>query len=226
MPDKELLMNLKSKLLVSLMFLVLVTTSCSSDPYANAGKCESPGESKVIEEKVAVCTGLNPNFKWYFEGKYYEDTFLLAKIDYLFSAIGNEQAKKLKAENLYDAFWKIYDTYKLNIDDLVAYADGDERWDDLIELKSRLDRYREDEKYASMNATSQFLEWKQGKVSYEKAMLAQRNSERASSNAGSAYVSFKDKVQTLRGTLSSKYLITDRDLSYLFLSRLVAHGDR
>jgi len=35
------------------------------------------------------------------------------------------------------------------------------------------------------------------------------------------YVSFKDKLAPLRGAISTKYSLSDRELNYIFLSRLV-----
>jgi hypothetical protein len=215
-------MMLKLRFLASALIFVSLLTSCSSDPYTNAGKCESPGESKVVDERVAVCTGVEGKSKWYFEGKYFDDSFLLAKIDYLSFSLTNELALKLKNENLYDSFFLIYDTYKITADDLAAYANGDSRWDDLIELKVKLDRETETEKYLSGEATRLFLDWKyKGKGNSSEVFSARDASNRQGNLTNDLYQSFKDKLAPLRGAISTEYSLSDRELSSIFLSRLV-----
>ena len=215
-------MMLKLRLLASALIFVSLLTSCSSDPYANAGKCESPGESKVVDERVAVCTGVEGKSKWYFEGKYFDDAVLLAKIDYLSFKLTNELASKLKNEEIYDSFFGIYEKYKLTADDLMTYASGDSRWDDLIELKVKLEREKETEEYLSAEATQLFLDWKyKGKGNSSEVYSARDASNRQENLTAALYVSFKDKLGPLRGVISTKYSLTDRELSYMFLSRLV-----
>ena len=211
----------KSYLSIFILMGILVS-GCSSDPYANAGKCESPGESKVIDERVAVCTGIEGKSKWYFEGKYFDDSFLLAKIDYLSFKLTNDVVTKLRDENLYDAFFGIYKTYKLTADDLVNYAQGDSRWDDLIELKVKLERETETEEYLSSEETRLFLDWKyKGKGSSSEVFSARDAANRQANLTNALYQSFKDKLGPLRGAISTNYSLRDRELSYLFLSRLV-----
>jgi hypothetical protein len=215
-------MMLKLRFLASALIFVSLLTSCSSDPYANAGKCESPGESKVVDERVAVCTGVAGKSKWYFEGKYFDDAFLLAKIDYLSFSLTNELALKLKKENLYESFFEVYDAYKITADDLAAYANGDSRWDDLIELKVKLDRETETEKYLSGEATRLFLDWKyKGKGNSSEVYSARDASNRQFNLTNDLNQSFKDKLAPLRGAISTEYSLSDRELSYIFLSRLV-----
>jgi hypothetical protein len=217
----------KLRFVSSALIFVSLLTSCSSDPYANAGKCESPGESKVVDERVAVCTGVEGKSKWYFEGKYFDDAFLLAKIDYLSFSLTNELALKLKKENLYESFFEIYDTYKITADDLAAYANGDSRWDDLIELKVKLDRETETEKYLSGEATRLFLDWKyKGKGNSSEVYSARDASNRQSNLTNDLYQSFKDKIAPLRGAISTEYSLSDRELSSIFLSRLVKTNDK
>jgi hypothetical protein len=215
-------MMVKFRFLASALIFVSLLTSCSSDPYANAGKCEYPGESKVVDERVAVCTGIEGKSKWYFEGNYFDDSFLLAKIDYLSFSLTNELALKLKNENLYDSFFGIYETYKLTADDLMTYASGDSRWDDLIELKVKLDRESETEKYLSSEATLLFADWKyKGKGNSSEVFSARDAANRQANLTNALYQSFKDKLGPLRGVISTKYSLSDRELSYIFLSRLV-----
>jgi len=208
--------------LLTLLMASLLLSGCSSDPYANAGKCESPGESKVIDERVAICTGIEGKSKWYFEGKYFDDSFLLAKIDYLSFKLTNELASKLKSEDLYDSFFGIYEAYKLSADDLMTYANGDSRWDDLIELKVKLEREIETEEYLSGEATRLFLDWKyKGKGSSSEVFSAREASVRQGNLTNDLYQSFNDKLGPLRGVISTEYSLSDRELSSIFLSRLV-----
>jgi hypothetical protein len=207
------------------LVLILVGTlisGCSSDPYENAGKCETPGDSKSIDERVAICTGIEGKSKWYFEGKYFDDSFLLAKIDYLSFKLTNELTSKLEEEDLLDSFFGIYKTYKLTADDLVSYANGDGRWDDLIELKVKLERETETEEYLSSEATRLFLDWKyKGKGTSSEVFSAREASNRQQNLTSGLYQSFKDKLGPLRGVISTTYSLNDRDLSQIFLSRLV-----
>jgi len=213
---------MKKNYLTIFILVGILVSGCSSDPYANAGKCESPGESKVVDERVAVCTGVEGKSKWYFEGKYFDDSFLLAKIDYLSFKLTNELALKLKSEDLYDSFFGIYEAYQLSADDLMTYANGDSRWDDLIELKVKLEREIDTEKYLSGEATRLFLDWKyKGKGTSSEAFSARDASIRQGNLTNDLYQSFKDKLGPLRGVISTEYSLSDRELSSIFLSRLV-----
>jgi hypothetical protein len=112
---------------LSIFILVGVLVSgCSSDPYANAGKCESPGESKVIDERVAVCTGIEGKSKWYFEGKYFEDTLLLAKVKYGNSSLTDSLKGILSKENLtVEDYVEVFRIYKITIEELAKFAQNE-----------------------------------------------------------------------------------------------------
>lgn len=214
-------MSLKNKLLMILMFLVPLTTSCSSDPYANAGECETPGESKVIEGQLAVCTGKDAKTKWYSEGKYFEDALLLSKLEYSTFSVGDDFFKKLKQEELFDAFLKIDGKAELSVTDLANYASGDARWDALIEAQAKYEKAKELEDIL-------FKE--------ELRLLGDRFKGRASisewANAKDETIEQRDlvwelreerdvKTEVLKATLVSQYRLTDSDAMLIFLSRLV-----
>jgi hypothetical protein len=211
---------MKLKILVISLSLCLLA-GCSSDPFDNAGKCETPGESKSIDERVAVCTGNEGKLKWYFEGKYFEDVLLLAKLEYLTFSVGDTFFKKLDAEDLSKSFFKINSTSELQVIDLANYASGDSRWDALIEAQAKYEKEKELEDYYFQERIRLIVEKSKGKATESEFLAAAR----ASSLQQDVTYKFKEsrdvKAQVLKATLISKYNITDKDALLIFLSRYV-----
>lgn len=214
-------MNLKNKLLVSLMFLVLVTTSCSSDPYANAGKCESPGESKAVDERVAVCTGVEGKSKWYFEGKYFEDTLLLAKVKYGNASLTDSLKEILSKENLtVEDYVEVSRIYKIPIEELAKFAQNEPRWDGLLEANSRLTESDTKLGYLRSEMIKQQFDWVKGE-----ATLNQRNTARQeymnflNGEYEKTNTNYQAKLNAMASSLGSKYSITSESLLLVFITR-------
>jgi hypothetical protein len=221
MLDKELRMNLMNKLLVSLIFLVPVTTSCSSDPYPNAGKCETPGESKSVDERVAVCTGIEGKSKWYFEGKYFEDALLLSKLEYMTFGVDGKFFDQLEAEDLSDSFFQIDGKAELSVNDLANYATGDARWDALIEAQAKYEKAEELADYYFTERLRLIKDRALGKANEAEFLAATRDDSMQREIAAELRESRNAKAEVLRATLMSQYKITDKDGMLIFLSRYV-----
>ena len=216
-------MNLKNKLLVSLIFLIPVTTSCSSDPYPNAGKCETPGESKSVDERVAVCTGIEGKSKWYFAGKYFDETLLLAKLEYLDYALDDAFFKKLEDEKLTDSFFEIDKSQSLTTEDIAKFANGESRWDKLIESQSIISKEQDKEEYLFDYWTTVGEDKRSGNATH-----AQWDSARRDWLAQTRYNSelredFKTTAEPLRATLSTRYSIYDKEAMFIFFARYVKY---
>ena len=207
---------------LSIFILVGVLVSgCSSDPYANAGKCESPGESKVIDERVAVCTGIEGKSKWYFEGKYFEDTLLLAKVKYGNSSLTDSLKGILSKENLtVEDYVEVFRIYKITIEELAKFAQNEPRWDGLLEAKSRLTESDTKLDYLRSEMIKQQFDWVKGK-----ATLNQRNTARqeylnfSNGEYEKTNINYQAKLNAMASSLGSKYSITNESLLVVFITR-------
>jgi len=206
-----------------LFFLIasLLLSGCSSDPFANAGECENPGESKIIENRVAVCTGIESKPKWYFEGKYFEDTLLLAKIKYAKSSLTDSLKETLTKENLtVEDYVEAFRVYKISIEELAEFAENEPRWDSLLEAKSRLTEADVKLNYLSDEMTKQQFDWVKGK-----ATLNQRNAARQEymnylkSEYEKIETDYQAKLNAMASSLGSKYSITSESLLLVFIIR-------
>ena len=108
----------------TLLILILIASlaSCSSDSYANAGGCDDSGVSKIIKNKVAVCTGLKGKFKWYYEGKFYSDMILLGKIQAEFTDLEDPINQEITKQGLWRAYMKFDST--LSIEEIIKFSVG------------------------------------------------------------------------------------------------------
>jgi hypothetical protein len=216
-------MMLKLRFVAGVLIFVSLLTSCSSDPYANAGKCENPGESKFIDTRVAVCTGIESKSKWYLEGKYFDDTLLLAKTKYLSFVLDDALKAKLAAANLtFDDFIRVYEQSKIRIDELAKFANNDSRWDSLLEAKSNLDDAQIEQDYLFRERFTLSDSYRKGKASQSEAYKAQQEQiEHLNGPHALALSNFEAKVNVMSASLSSIYSITDRDLLLVFLTNYV-----
>jgi|GEM_PF-4017613 len=205
-----------------LFFLMasLLLSGCSSDPYANAGKCESPGESKVIDERVAICTGIDGKSKWYFEGKYFSDTLLLAKTKYRSFVLDDALKKKLEAANLtVEDFIKAYEQSKITMEDLAKFSGNDSRWDSLLEAKSNLDNSELEQNYLFKERYILLDSYRNGKATQSEAYKAQQEQiEHLEGPHALALSNYEAKVNVMSASLTSIYSINDKDLLLIFLT--------
>ncbi len=198
---------------------VFALTSCSSDPYANAGKCDTPGESKAVDKRVAVCTGIEGKSKWYFEGQYFDETLLLAKLEYLDYALDDAFFKKLEDEKLIDSFFEIDKSQRLTTEDIAKFANGKSRWNKLIESQSIISKEQDKEEYLLDYWNTVGEDKRSGK-----ATQAQWDSARRDWLAQTRYNSelredFKTTAEPLRATLSTRYSIYDKESMFIFFAR-------
>ena len=213
--------TVKSIYSLPILIFAFLLCSCSSDPYANAGKCESPGESKVVDERVAVCTGVEGKRKWYFEGKYFDDALLLAKLEYTTFSIGNTFFDKLDAEDLSGAFFKIDGKAELSVSDLAKYSAGDSRWDALIEAQAKYEKAQELEDYFFNERLRLIGEKAKGKAS-EAEFLAAARADSLQRDVTYGLKETRDvKAEVLKATLTSQYSITDKEAMLILLARYV-----
>lgn len=212
---------LKLRFLASALIFVSLLTSCSSDPYANAGKCENAGESKIIENKLAICTGIDLKPKWYFEGKYFEDALLLAKLEYMTFSIGDTFFNKLDTEDLSNSFFKIDGKAELSVNDLAKYSAGDSRWDALIEAQAKYEKARELEDYFFKERVRLIGEKAKGKASEAEFLAAARADSLQREVTYGLKESRDVKAEVLKATLVSQYNITDKEAMLILLARYV-----
>jgi len=210
----------RSKFSVSLLAILLLT-SCSSDPYANAGKCESPGESKVVDERVAVCTGIEGKSKWYFEGKYFDDTLLLAKVKYAKAPLTDSLKEIIFKENLtVEDYAEVFDIYKISIEELAKFAQNEPRWDGLLEANSRLTESDTKLGYLRSEMINQQFDWVQGKATQNQAYIArQEYMSFLNGDYDKTSTNYQAKLNAMASSLGSKYSITNESLLLVFITR-------
>jgi hypothetical protein len=198
--------------------LILVGTlinGCSSDPYENAGKCEVPGESRVLQSRLEVCTGLESNSKWYFEGKYYDETLLLAKAKYWTNQLNDEIDSKLQEKDpeTFDNILKIYNLAKISLENLSVFANNDARWDGLLESKSKLDAAEEQSSYLFREKVLKSADFSKGKISQSEAYAAQvEHDDYMNGTLALAKKDYEAKLGVMASSLSSIYSINDNKL--------------
>jgi hypothetical protein len=208
-------MMLKLRFVASAFILVSILTSCSSDPYENAGKCETPGDSKSIDERVAICTGIEGKSKWYFEGKYFDETLLLAKAKYWTTQLNEELDSKLaeKDPEIISNIIKLYDFAKISLENLSVFANNNSRWDGLLESKSQLDAAEEQSSYLFRERVIKADEFSKGKISQAEAYAAQvEHNEYMNGTLASAKKDYEAKLGVMASSLSSIYSINDDEL--------------
>jgi hypothetical protein len=125
---------------ISSLLLVLMLAGCSSDPFKNAGKCNDAAATKIVDGKLAICTGFKKSLKWYFEGDSYEAIKTIGFIEASKANIGLENGG-------YDAFYKaVIGKNKNNASEILSYmfsstnlqnsvqhtVKGNQRWDNLV----------------------------------------------------------------------------------------------
>jgi hypothetical protein len=120
--------------------LVLSLSSCSSDPFKNAGKCKNLAATKTIDGKLAICTGLKYSYKWYFDGDSYDAIKAIGFIEASKANVGLETGTyeafynaviaehKSRASELFDY---LFSSANLESSIQVA-AKGNQRWDELV----------------------------------------------------------------------------------------------
>jgi hypothetical protein len=122
------------------LFLLCLLTGCASDPFQNAGKCDEIAATQVVDGKLAICSGFEKAYKWYFEGDSYEAVKVIGFIESSKANAGLDNGdyeafynaviakNKTKASELFD-----YMLSPKNLAEAVQkVANGEERWDKLV----------------------------------------------------------------------------------------------
>lgn len=204
--------------------LIATLSACSSDPYENAGKCSRPGEVKAIDERLAICIGENNKYKYYFQGKYFEDALLASKI--IFQLYGWD------TENPYP---EQYSNFGLNGDDVVNlmssdlgditmsdlanFAGDDPRWDDLLESRAKFEAAEEENTYLRTERYRLIGDYQVGKATRIEAFEAQSKHQKYFEGPYSDAVDdYQSKLEVVRALITSKYALNDEDELMVFLT--------
>jgi hypothetical protein len=203
--------------LISIFTLVLLLTSCSSDPYANGGECTNPGTYQKIENRLAVCAGLNGEFKYYFEGPHFEAIYLLGKSEYDILNFDSEEPfdKVAEERGLSDLTWRT--NWKISNDEIANFAQGDSRWDGLIEANSKVIALESEFNFANSYRFEMLNDYRAGKVSRQIAYEAQQDVSRIATKRDSAMEIYSQKLAVLRAEIKSLYGISDYVEPMLFV---------
>jgi hypothetical protein len=203
--------------LISIFALVLLLTSCSSDPYANGGECKNPGTYQKIENRLAVCAGLNGEFKYYFEGPHFEAIYLLGKSEYDILNFDSEEPfhKVAEERGLSDLTWRT--DWKISNDEIANFAQGDSRWDGLIEANSKVIALESEFKFANAYRFEMLNDYRAGKVSQQIAYDAQQDALKIGTKRDSAMEIYSQKLAVLRAEIKSLYGISDYIEPMLFV---------
>jgi hypothetical protein len=191
------------------LLLILALASCSSDPFENAGACDSPGTYKKIDSKLAVCAGLEDNPKYYFEGDSFDAALLLGKAEFQSLTFDTEEpfVKELKARGLDSDFW--WEGTEITNDSISRYANGDTRWDALIEANTKRLSATAENETARKFRMEMLVQYRAGKVSRAVAYQAQQDSLVSVEKADKAQSLFNEKLSVLTAEIKRLYKISD-----------------
>ena len=216
---------MKQKHFLSVLFalaFLFTISGCASDPYENAGSCETLGESRESEGVVQVCIGIEGNLKWYISGKYFDDFQLLGEI------VNELDLDISEAEIRDQGLWEYWLQFKLAVtsEDIANYAKGDTRWDGIIEAiadkKTEIQIQNEllEERYSA------FDDWQSGNLSRQEAYEAQqRQIEHMNGPYTEAARNFDRKIAVLSADIVNKYGIVDKNDAFWFALRIVKSQD-
>jgi hypothetical protein len=193
------------------LLLILALASCSSDPFENAGACDSPGTYKKIDSKLAVCAGLEDNPKYYFEGDSFDAALLLGKAGLRGLTFDTEEPfnKELKARGLDNSFWWKGLGLEITNDSISRYANGDTRWDALIEANTKRLSAAAENETARKFRMDMLVQYRAGKVSRAVAYQAQQDSLVSVEKVNMADSLFDEKLSVLTAEIKRIYNISD-----------------
>ena len=219
-------MRSKSFLSGIFAFALLFTISgCASDPYENAGSCETLGESRESEGVVQVCIGIDDNLKWYISGKYFDDFQLLGEIVNR-GVLGVLDITE--AEMREQGLWEYFLQFKLEVtsEDIANYAEGDTRWDGIIEAIADKKTEIQTQNELIEERNTSFQEWQSGNLSEQKAFEAQQKQiEHMNGPYTEAGRNLDRKIAVLSADIVNKYGIVDTDDAFWFALRVIKSQD-
>jgi hypothetical protein len=200
-----------------LLALVLALSGCSSDPFENAGACKTPGKYERFEARLAVCVGLEGKYKFYFEGPHFDAMYLLGKSEYDTLNFDNEDAFLDLAEKrgYKDLTWRT--DWVISNDEIAGFANGDSRWDSLIEANSKFTALKYEFDSAQKYRFQLLNDYRNGKVSRAAAYAAQEDALKIAKKRDLAMEVFSAKLAVLRSELRGLYKISDPLESMMFV---------
>ena len=195
---------------------MLLLSGCSSDPYANGGGCKNPGVYQKIENRLAVCSGLNSKYKFYFEGPHFDAIYLLGKSEYDILNFDSEEPfiKVADERGLSDLTWRT--KWNISNDEIANFAQGDSRWDGLI-ANSKVIALESEFKFANTYRFEMLNDFRAGKVSRQIAYDAQQDALKIATKRDSAMEIYSQKLAVLRAEIKSLYGVTDYVEPMLFV---------
>jgi hypothetical protein len=198
-------------------------SGCASDPYENAGACENLGESRESDGQVQVCIGVEESLKWYSSGKYFDDFKLLGKIVYGSGFdIADPEIRKL---GLLDYALQ-YEKLDVKSEDIASYAEGNTRWDGIIEAMAVVDQEREIQDYLLDERFEARIAWERGTGSQQAAYETQQKQiEHLNGALDSAEKNYDKKLSVLTADIVNRYGITDKNRSVIFALRVLKIQD-
>jgi len=221
---------IKNAIYVGTLFtLMSFLASCSSDPFENGGKCSNPGEVVSIGGRLAICLGENTNYKYYFSGKYFDDVLLASKI--IFPTYGFDTEKpfdakydkfELGTEELIEVMGRD-DITDIKIGDLANFAQGDSRWDSLLEARAKFESAEKENDYLRNERFRLLFDFKAGKASREESYSAQvKHLEYFDGAYKEISEEYDSKLEVVRASIFSKYSLADEEglIVFLFLYTL------
>jgi hypothetical protein len=200
---------MRARLVSIVFFLPIILSSCSSDPFSNAGSCDLPGSYQKFESGVAVCAGLDSKYKFYFEGTAFEDMYLLGRAEIGALNFDTEDAYTNKAKSL--GLTPLYGSTlpEITNDDLARFANGDVRWDGLIEANAKRLTLKAENDIAFEYRYSMLAEYRAGRVSRAVAFEAQEAQMKTVAKLDAAQAIFDEKLAVLRSEIKRIYGVQD-----------------
>jgi hypothetical protein len=213
----------RCRLLVLVITLSITLTACASDPYKNAGSCETLGESRESEGVVQACIGIDDNLKWYISGKYFDDFQLLGKIVY--GSDFDIAQPDIRDSDLWEYALQ-FEKLAVTSEDIANYANGDTRWDGIIEAIADKNTEREIQDYLMDERFSARIEWQKGNLSQQKAYEAQQEQvEHMNGPLDKAERNFDRKIAVLMADIVNKYGIKNKRDAAIFALKILKNQD-
>jgi hypothetical protein len=202
---------------IVLISSLLLLSGCSSDPYANGGGCKNPGVYQKIENRLAVCSGLDGEYKYYFEGPHFDAVYLLGKSEYDILNFDSEEPfhKVANERGFSDLTWRT--KWNISNEEIANFAQGDSRWDGLIEANSKVIALESEFNIANSYRFEMLNDYRLGKVSRQIAYEAQQDVSRIATKRDSAMEIYSQKLAVLRAEIKSLYGISDYIEPMLFV---------
>ena len=200
---------MRAKWILITFSLLFVLSACASDPYRNAGSCDVPGTYEKFDGEVTVCTGLDSKYKFYYEGPAFEDMYLLGRAEIGALNFDTEDAYINKAKSL--GLTPLYGSTlpEITNDDLARFANGDVRWDGLIEANAKRLTLKAENDVAFEYRYSMLAEYRAGRVSRAVAFEAQEAQMKTVAKLDAAQAIFDEKLAVLRSEIKRLYGVQD-----------------